>query len=63
MELAFTELTPLFAEDYNMNYLDAGQDGTEGEIRNNSILDLANDAGEGGILQGSNEINKYDIGY
>ena len=59
MELAFTELTPLFAEDYNMNYLDA----EEGEIKNNSLLDLANDSGEGGILQGSNEINKYDIGY
>ena len=59
MELAFTELTPLFAEDYNMNYLDA----EEGEIKNNSLLDLANDSGEGGILQGSNEINKYDIGF
>ena len=59
MELAFTELTPLFAEDYNMNYLDA----EEGEIKNNSLLDLANDSGEGGILQGSNEMNKYDIGF
>ena len=59
MELAFTELTPLFAEDYNMNYLDA----EEGEIKNNSLLDLARDSGEGGILQGSNEMNKYDIGF
>ena len=59
MELAFTELTPLFAEDYNMNYLDA----EEGEIKNNSLLDLANDSGEGGVLQGSNEMNKYDIGF
>ena len=61
MELAFTELTPLFAEDYNMNYLDAEEG--DGEIRNHSLLDLARDSGEGGILQGSNEINKYDIGF
>ena len=61
MELAFTELTPLFAEDYNMNYLDAEED--DGIIRNNSLLDLARGSGEGGILQGSNEINKYDIGF
>jgi hypothetical protein len=61
MELAFTELTPLFAEDYNMNYLDAEEG--DGEIRNHSLLDLANDSGEGGLLQGSNEINKYDIGF
>ncbi len=61
MELAFTELTPLFAEDYNMNYLDAEEG--DGEIRNHSLLDLGRDSGEGGILQGSNEINKYDIGF
>tara|TARA_B100000214_G_scaffold144893_1_gene103594 strand:- start:4011 stop:5750 length:1740 start_codon:yes stop_codon:yes gene_type:complete len=59
MELAFTELTPLFAEDYNMHYLDE----VEGEIKNNSLLDLARDSGEGGILQGSNEMTKYDIGF
>ena len=60
MELAFTELTPVFAEDYNMNYLDEERVGGQ---ENNSLVDLANDAGEGGLISGSNEINKYDIGY
>ena len=59
MELAFTELTPVFAEDYNMNFLDE----KEGELSNSSLTDLAQDSGEGGLLQGDNEMNKYDIGY
>ena len=60
MELAFTELTPVFAEDYNMNYLDEERVGGQ---ENSSLVDLANDAGEGGLISGSNEINKYDIGF
>jgi len=60
MELAFTELTPIFAEDY----LDPdGDGGTEQQKDNASIADLMRDGGEGGILQGDNKINIEDIGF
>ena len=60
MELAFTELTPIFAEDY----LDPDGDGGTKEQKNNaSIADLIRAEGEGGILQGDNKINVEDIGF
>ena len=59
MELAFTELTPIFAEDY----LGDGEGGTEQQKKNSSIADLKRAEGEGGILQGDNAINTEDIGF
>ena len=60
MELAFTELTPIFAEDY----LDPNGDGGTKEQKDNaSIADLIREGGEGGILQGDNKINVEDIGF
>ena len=59
MELAFTELTPIFAEDY----LGDGEGGTEQQKKNFSIKDLKRAEGEGGILQGDNAINTEDIGF
>jgi len=60
MELAFTELTPIFAEDY----LDPdGDGGTKQQKANASIADLMRPDGEGGILQGDNKINVEDIGF
>ena len=60
MELAFTELTPIFAEDY----LDPdGDGGTKEQKSNASIADLMRIDGEGGILQGDNKINVEDIGF
>lgn len=60
MELAFTELTPIFAEDY----LDPnGDGGTKEQKANTSIEDLRRAEGEGGILQGDNKINVEDIGF
>ena len=59
MELAFTELTPIFAEDY----LGDGEGGTDQQKNNSSIEDLMKAEGEGGILQGDNAINKEDIGF
>tara|TARA_B100000945_G_scaffold86132_1_gene66874 strand:- start:687 stop:2474 length:1788 start_codon:yes stop_codon:yes gene_type:complete len=60
MELAFTELTPIFAEDY----LDPdGDGGTKEQKANASIADLRRAEGEGGILQGDNKINVEDIGF
>ena len=60
MELAFTELTPIFAEDY----LDpSGEGGTKEQKANASIADLIRSEGEGGILQGDNKINVEDIGF
>ena len=59
MELAFTELTPLFSEDYNMN----SAENEESKYFNSSIGDLKNNAGEGGILSGDNTMTKHDIGY
>ena len=60
MELAFTELTPIFAEDY----LDPnGEGGTKEQKANASIADLIRSEGEGGILQGDNKINVEDIGF
>ena len=60
MELAFTELTPIFAEDY----LDPdGDGGTKEQKANASIADLIRAEGEGGILQGDNKINVEDIGF
>ena len=59
MELAFTELTPIFAEDY----LGDGEGGTKQQKENFSIEDLKRAEGEGGILQGDNAINTEDIGF
>ena len=60
MELAFTELTPIFAEDY----IDPnGEGGTKEQKANASISDLIRSEGEGGILQGDNKINVEDIGF
>ena len=60
MELAFTELTPIFAEDY----LDPdGEGGTKQQKDNASLADLMKPEGEGGILQGDNKINIEDIGF
>ena len=59
MELAFTELTPIFAEDY----LGDGEGGTKQQKENFSIEDLQRAEGEGGILQGDNAINTEDIGF
>ena len=60
MELAFTELTPIFAEEY----LDPdGDGGTKEQKANASIADLIRSEGEGGILQGDNKINVEDIGF
>ena len=59
MELAFTELTPLFSEDYNMN----SAENEKSKYFNSSLGDLKNNAGEGGILSGDNTMTKHDIGY
>lgn len=59
MELAFTELTPIFAEDY----LGDGDGGTSEQRNNESIKDLQRAEGDGGILQGDNAINTEDIGF
>ena len=59
MELAFTELTPLFSEDYNMN----SAENEDSKYFNSSLSDLKMNSGEGGILSGENSMTKHDIGY
>ena len=60
MELAFTELTPIFAEDY----LGDGDGGTEQQLDNKSLFDLNNKSGlDAGILNGDNALNTEDIGF
>ena len=60
MELAFTELTPIFAEDY----LGDGDGGTEQQLDNKSLFDLNNTSGhDAGILNGDNALNTEDIGF
>ena len=60
MELAFTELTPIFAEDY----LGDGDGGTDEQRDNKSLFDLNNKSGlDAGILNGDNALNTEDIGF
>ena len=60
MELAFTELTPIFAEDY----LGTGEGGTEQQKNNESLFDLNNKSGlDMGVLNGDNALNTEDIGF
>ena len=61
MELAFTELTPIFAEDY---LGDGETGGTEQQRDNKSLFDLNNKSGhDSGILNGDNALNTEDIGF
>jgi len=60
MELAFTELTPIFAEDY----LGDGDGGTAEQKDNKSLFDLNTASGhDAGILNGDNALNTEDIGF
>ena len=60
MELAFTELTPIFAEDY----LGTGEGGTKEQMNNESLFDLNNKSGlDMGVLNGDNALNTEDIGF
>ena len=61
MELAFTELTPIFAEDY---LGDGEKGGTDEQRDNKSLFDLNNKSGlDAGILNGDNALNTEDIGF
>ena len=60
MELAFTELTPIFAEDY----LGDGEGGTVEQHDNMSLRDLDSVSGiDSGVLNGDNALNTEDIGF
>ena len=60
MELAFTELTPIFAEDY----LGDGEGGTDEQKDNKSLRDLDSVKGiDSGVLNGDNALNTEDIGF
>ena len=60
MELAFTELTPIFAEDY----LGDGDGGTSEQKENFSLRDLDSVSGvDSGVLNGDNALNTEDIGF
>ena len=60
MELAFTELTPIFAEDY----LGDGEGGTDEQKDNKSLRDLDSISGiDSGVLNGDNALNTEDIGF
>jgi hypothetical protein len=60
MELAFTELTPIFAEDY----LGDGEGGTDQQKDNKSLRDLDSVSGvDSGVLNGDNALNTEDIGF
>ena len=61
MELAFTELTPIFAEDY---LGPSGEGGTDQQKDNASLRDLNKTSGlDGGVLNGDNALNTEDIGF
>ena len=64
MQLSFTELTPIFGDDYNMT--DESLNNTQSKSSNASdasLNDLVMDGAELAPLKGINAMNKQDVGY